>query len=178
MPTTELYSMFTEQILNALQYQGSSNDCGPYITATLLKAIQHLEIDPAELARQMNTPNRRGWKLVIRRFPNWATFPWGITDVLNANGMTAEWHICSTSTELTETLREDRLGLIISGTWQPLRSHVMLLVSWHYQKGWGFANTQKRIREIDWVDDINFQKQWRAMGRMRIEVKDLTRRTL
>ncbi len=176
MPATELSSRFTESILSALQYQGSSNDCGPYITTTLLNAIHNLGIDPAELAHQMNSPSRQGWKLVIRRIPNWATFPWGITDVLKAYGMAAEWHVCSTSTDLTETLRQDRLCLVISGTWRPLRSHVMLLVGWHYKKGWGFANTQMQNREIDWVNEKNFQKRWGAMGRIRIEVKDLTRR--
>ena len=86
MPTTQIISPHIDAILAALQHQGDSNDCGPYTTATILNALLDLNLDGSQLAQQMDKPVWRGPLIVIRRVPNWATFPWGIVDVMREHG--------------------------------------------------------------------------------------------
>jgi hypothetical protein len=153
-------------LLGALHFQGQSNDCGPFTTATVLKAIRGLALDPAELARKMEKPVWRGPVFVVRRVPNWATFPWGIADVLREYGMKTYWHFFASQKDLWEGLGQGLVLMPVIGSWKPLWAHVMTLVAWDPQKGWGFANTQYDHHDIHWVPEEVFQRQWRAMGHL------------
>ena len=65
-----IQSPFTPQLLDNLQYQGSSNDCGPYTTATVINAIRKQNLVGDDLAKQMNKPRWRGIFPIFRRIPN------------------------------------------------------------------------------------------------------------
>jgi hypothetical protein len=159
-------STHAAQLLAALQYQGQSNDCGPFTTATVLNALQGSHIDAKTLAQQMDRPVWRGPLFLVRRVPNWATFPWGIVDVLRQHGLEAHWRIFTPQQRLLEGLSRGDILMPMIGAWQPLWAHVMTLVAWDPVRGWGFANTQYSHHNIHWVPDQTFQRQWRALAHL------------
>jgi hypothetical protein len=176
MAMKTLMSPHRPALLASLQYQGSSNDCGPFTTATVLNFCKGLNINAAELAKEMNRPKWRGPILVIRRIPNWATFPWGIVDELRAHGLNAHWRFFSKAEDLHRGLERGDILMPVIGSWKPLWAHVMTLVIWDERLGWGFANTQRNDHAIDWFPDQRFQEQWKAMGRLLIAVRDVETR--
>jgi hypothetical protein len=165
-----LLSPRADNILASLQYQGSSNDCGPYTTATVINALRGLNIDALALADEMDRPVWRGPMFVVRRVPNWATFPWGMVDVFRSYGLKANWRFFTSQDHITKVISQGDVAMPIIGSWRPLWAHVMTLVAWDDEKGWGFANTQFSHHNITWLSDEKFQKQWRALGRLNIEV--------
>ncbi|MGE5222196.1 MAG: hypothetical protein ACM3PY_07150 [Omnitrophica WOR_2 bacterium] len=158
-------------ILGALQWQRRRNDCGPYTTATVMNALCGTRVDGALLARQMARPAWRGWFPVVRRIPNWATFPWGIADVLRRNGLDASWRFFASPEFLLYELCKGQVLMAVTGSWRPLWAHVMTLLASDPLKGWGFANTQRDDHQMEWVDNKIFVRQWRAMGNLLIGVK-------
>lgn len=172
MTAAPIESPHTSVFLASLQFQGTSNDCGPYTTATVLNALRGLDIRAADLAQQMNKPIWRGPLLVIRRIPNWATFPWGMVDVFRSYGLQASWHPFTPVQYLFETLGRGRVLMPMIGAWKPLWAHVMTLVAWDPLQGWGFANTQVEDHKIYWLSDKTFKTQWQAMGHLLVEVKN------
>jgi hypothetical protein len=169
-PTIPLHSRHQAALLASLYFQGQSNDCGPYTTATVLKAARGLQLDPAGLAEKMNRPVWRGPMVVVRRVPNWATFPWGIADVLSEHGLEAKWRFFASEMELWDGIQAGEILMPVVGAWRPLWAHVMSLVAYDPQLGWGFANTQYNHHNIHWLRNETFQHQWRAMARLLVRV--------
>jgi hypothetical protein len=166
-----IFSPYQERILNALQYQGERNDCGPFTTATVINALRELNLDALQLAEEMNKPVWRGIFYIVRRIPDWATFPWGMVDVFRSYSLSARWRPFATTHYLKEALGQGKVLMPILGEWRsPIWAHVMTLVVWDEAQGWGFANTQYRHHHIDWLPNEIFSRQWRAMGHLLIEV--------
>lgn len=165
-----LHSPHETSIINALQWQGSKNNCAPFTIATIVSAFSGLVIDGAILAEQMNKPAWRGIIPVIRRIPDWVTFPWGIVDVLHDYGFSAHWGIHYTTDYLRMSVQKGNLPITVTGSWQPLWAHVMTLLAWDPSGFWGFANTQMNEKKIDWKPEDQFIKPWNLYGRMCIEV--------
>ncbi len=166
-----IHSPHMPSLLAALQCQGQSNDCGPYTTATIINALLNRNLEAQELAQQMNQPIWRGPWFVVRRVPNWATFPWGIVDVLREHGLNASWRPFARTSYLIEALQRGVVLMPILGGWRPLWAHVMTLVAWNAEKGWGFANTQFPHHDVHWLNDAVFRRQWWAMAHLLIEVR-------
>jgi hypothetical protein len=169
---TAISSPHLFSILTALQWQGETNDCGPFTAATVLNALQGLNIKGDQLALQMNRPNMRGPLPLIRRIPNWATLPWGMVDVFQEFGIRASWRTFVSPRYLQEGLLSGRILMPIIGSWIPLWAHVMTLLAWDPSVGWGFANTQRNDHQMDWVSQDFFLRHWTAMGRLLIEVRE------
>lgn len=166
MSSKPIYSPHTEKILNALQYQGMTNNCGPFTTATILNALRGLEILGDQLALEMNRPVWRGPLFVVRRVENWATFPWGMADVMREHGLTSSWRLFTNPETLKEYLEQGRVLMPMIGEWKPLWAHVMTLVAWDPDKGWGFADTRYTHHDLTWESDERFRRYWRATGRL------------
>jgi hypothetical protein len=165
-------SPYTDQILENLQYQGRSNDCAPYTTATVVNTFRAKNLIGDELAKQMNKPQMRGVFLVIRRVPNWATFPWGIVDVLRENNFKARWWFRVPVSYLRPAIANGHILMPIVGEWRPKPwAHVKTLVAWDPQKGWGFADTQTSRKQISWHSDEGFQRKWKNYGRLLVEIE-------
>lgn len=162
----EIQSPHLHQVLSALQYQRGSNHCGPFTTATVINALCAERLDGARLAEEMNHPAWRGPFPVIRRIPNWATFPWGMVDVFRQHGLRASWQFLGNPKLLKEELPLGFVFMPVIGSWFPLWSHVITFLSWHPGRGWGFANTQSRRQELYWLIEDRFLAQWRAMGNL------------
>lgn len=167
-----VFSPYKDIILSSLEFQGYSNDCGPFTTATVLNALRGINIIPELLAREMDKPVWRGPLFIVRRVPRWATFPWGMVDIFNQYGLSANWRLFASKSYLRTAL-SDRLVLMpIIGSIIPLWAHVMSLVAWDESKGWGFANTQFTHQNIQWLSEEIFTKQWRTMANMIVEVNN------
>jgi hypothetical protein len=170
--TNLLKSQYTEKFLDNLQYQGSSNDCGPYTTATVINAMCGQKLVGDELAEAMNKPRMRGFLPVIRRIPNWATFPWGMLDIFRDYDLHGRWWFRVPLSYLKPALTAGHILMPIIGEFRPKPwAHVMTLVAWDPEKGWGFANTQYSHRRISWVPDPLFQERWNRYGRLLVEIE-------
>jgi hypothetical protein len=171
MMSDVITSPHSEDILNALQYQGSKNDCGPFTMATVINTFTNAGIEAEQLASQMNKPRWRGPLPVIRRIPNWATLPWGMVDVFQEYGLQASWRILASIAHLRDGIIQGDILMPILASYQPLWAHVMTLLAWDPSQGWGFANTQYQHHNLSWVNEETFAKQWKASGRILIKVK-------
>lgn len=60
-------------------YKQTANDCGPYNTAAVVRALKKEEVDSQTFAEEI------GWRL-----PNKYTLPWGLEEQLEENGITIE----------------------------------------------------------------------------------------
>lgn len=168
-----IFSPHKDEILNALQYQGKRNDCGPFTTTTVLNALQGLSLDPIQLSDEMDKPVWRGIVYVVRRVPNWATFPWGMVDIFRSYGLHAKWRLFATTQYLKESLPQAKVLMPIIGEWRPTAwAHVMSLVAYDDDQGWGFANTQHNHHNIDWFSNDIIMRRWKAMGHLLVEVEN------
>jgi hypothetical protein len=166
----QLLSPRSAILLEKVQYQGQSNDCGAYTSATVLNALLGLDLLGDDLANEMEKPVWRGPIYLIRKIPNSATLPWGMEDVFQSHGLDARWRFFSSETYLKNNLPLEKILMPIIGSWKPTWAHVMTLVAWDEDKGWGFANTQFSHHNIHWVNAEKFSKQWNAMARLLVEV--------
>ena len=170
--TDMIQSPYTNQILENLQFQGSSNDCGPYTTATVINALRGKNLIGDILAEQMNKPRWRGIIPTIRRVPNWSTFPWGMADVFKDFGLQARWWFRVPLSYLRPAIANGHILMPISGVWRPKAyAHVMTLVAWDSERGWGFANTQFNHHRISWVPHQEFHKNWNNYARLLVEIE-------
>jgi hypothetical protein len=166
-----LHSPHEATIINALQWQDATNNCAPYTIATIISAFSGSFIDGAWLATQMNKPAWRGIVPVIRRIPNWATFPWGMVDVLHEYGFQAHWRINSSTDYLRNSIQRGNVPIPVIVSWRPMWAHVMSLLAWDSAGRWGFANTQINDKNINWITDDYFMSHWKWSVRMLVEVK-------
>ncbi len=173
------------------QYQGETNDCGPTCAAIAANALLgEVRFQGAEVAREMNRPAFEARPLphvVVRRVPNWATFPWGITHYLGQHGIPARWRLLNPVETLGRNLREDRISIVMLG--QPLRrrgwryagwSHAKILFGHTPERGLLFVDPRyRRQPEADnpwarwglfWQKEREFLRLWRGLGRICIEV--------
>lgn len=170
MPT--IFSPYTDKILSALQYQGQRNDCGPFTTATVINALLGLNLDAIQLSDEMDKPVWRGIFYVVRRVPDWATFPWGMVDVFRSYGLDARWRLFAKTSYIKNTLSKGKVLMPIIGEWRPSPwAHVMSLVAWDEELGWGFANTQHNHHNIDWISNDLAARRWKAMGHLLVEIE-------
>lgn len=160
----------SEILLEKLQFQGLSNDCGAFTSATVLNALLGLDLKGDDLANEMEKPVWRGLIYLVRKIPNSATLPWGMEDVFQSYGLNARWRLFSNETYLKDTLPDEKVIMPIIGSWQPTWAHVMTLVAWDELQGWGFANTQYPHHNIHWLPAEKFTSQWKAMARLMVEV--------
>lgn len=167
---TRLTSPYTSALLEGLQVQNKRNDCGPCTVATAIRALTGQEVEGLQISREMNRPAWRGPLPVIRRIPNWATFPWGMVDVFRRYGLQASWRPFASTERLLSLLEGGCVLLPIIGGWRPPWVHVMTLVEYEPRHGWGFVNTQRPERCIYWLEDSTFRRQWLAMGRLLVQV--------
>ena len=155
-----IQSPYTSKILSSLQWQGYTNNCGPTTTATILNALRGLDLKAPDLAESMNKMVWRGPLPVVRRIPNSATLPWGMVDVFRSNGMKAYWNILTLTSHLYEGLARGHILMPMIASSKPVSAHVMTLVAWDPEKGWGFANTAYDEKEIFWESDPRFKSAW------------------
>ena len=168
-----ILSPYAPKVLLNLQCQGPTNNCGPYTTATIVNTFRQTRLDGGKLAEDMNNVAWRGILPVIRRLPNSATFPWGMVDVFLRHDLTASWSLFTSVEKLLTMLKAGSILMPVIGTWKPIYAHVMTLIAWDEEEGFGFANTQYPTKEIFWVPANTFVTQWKNMGNLLIRIKQV-----
>jgi len=166
----KIESPLSANVLAVHQHQGLRNDCAPIATAMAANALAGLGVDGFELAEQLNHVRWRGLWPVIRRIPNWATFPWGVVDALRDLGIRARWRLFKDKAWLLDRLDTDEVLITITGSLRPLWAHMMVLLAYDDQRGYGFANPAFPEALLYWLPAAQFEQRWRAFGRMAIEV--------
>jgi hypothetical protein len=154
------------------QPQGQTNDCAPFTVAIVINALTGENLSGARLAQEMNRVrlSPRGLPFpVIRRIPNWATFPWGIADELGRHGLRARWRLGASENDLLTALRENRVALPIVGSLAPLWAHVKILVAHEAARGWGFVDPAQPRAEVIWDSPQRFALLWGNWGHLLIE---------
>jgi len=191
-PTIPLFEpayRMTTPLYEYHSYQGDTNDCGPYSLCIVANALLgERRFDPRIVAEELNHPAVNPTPLphlIIRRIPNWATFPWGITDFLNRHGFNAEWHLRGTAERLLKNLRDNLATMVMIG--EPFRfekrkyagwGHVKVLYGYDPMYGYAFVDPGGmkdpsdpwESRGIFWQDETSFLRQWANLFRIYIEV--------
>ncbi|GAB4529054.1 MAG: hypothetical protein Fur0018_15390 [Anaerolineales bacterium] len=166
-----IVSPHLQALLKAHAHQGESNDCGPYTIAIVVNALQGTRLEPKEMSRRMNRPRRRGALLVVRRIPNWATFPWGAADALREHGLPARWRVFANQEALLHGLTSGEILLPIIGEWFPSPwAHIAILAAWDEYKGWGFVDPLTPAATLYWRPYEVFTRQWQAYLRLLVHI--------
>lgn len=179
-PHTALKSLaITPKLIQYHQPQGNTNDCAPFTVAMIINALRDTPaLDGAAVARSMNTPRLAFTPLpllIIRRIPNWATFPWGIVDELNRHGIRARWKFGGREDDLRRALAEERIPVPILGEiWNPQFSrwpwaHVKILAARDDERGYGFVDPASPRAEMVWQPPFLFERLWKTFGRLLVE---------
>jgi hypothetical protein len=173
------------------QFQGSSNDCGPSSLSIAANAmLGKVRFKAPRVAEEMNDVAFEPRPIphwVVRRVPDWATFPWGIVHYLRENNISARWSLFGTVEKLQANLQADLITIVIIGQpllfkkWRPAGwSHAKTLFGHIPAKGFLFVDSAHKPRPdrpgtwaehgLTWQDEKEFMKQWRSMLRIYIEV--------
>ncbi len=177
----ELAARHARPLDSYYQHQGDSNDCGPHVVAMAINFWRGTEeLDGHAVAQIMNRPRvQAAWfPLVIRRVPNWATFPWGIADMLRQHDIPARWRLYATEEHIQRALRENRLIMPMFG--EPFRRR-----DGHYS-GWShvalISGYDEATEEYIFVDSseyhaptrrprAEFLQLWGNLARLLVETK-------
>ena len=171
-------------------YQRKSSDCGPYTLSIVANALLDEErFEPDVVAQELNLPTVSGGPFprpIIRRIPNWATFPWGITDYLRQHGFRSDWRIRGSMERLLGNLREQVATMVMIG--EPFRFNEGKYIGWAhvkalygYESGVGLAFVDPgspknpddpwESKGIFWQDEESFLREWKNLFRIMIEVR-------
>lgn len=161
-------SIFCDQLVKAHLFQGKTNHCGPYSAAIVLKAFGK-PVDVDLLANSTVRWRRNKFIPIIRRIPNWATFPWGVVDILRENGFRASWRMLTSKEHLIKCLLQGIIVIVITGNYFPLWAHYSIFVSISEGKI-GLVDPATQETAISWVTEREFMLRWSKMGRIIIKV--------
>ena len=152
-------SAFNNRLVANHLYQAQSNNCGPFCTAMVINLIKGLHIDGNDLAQSMNHPRFNFFLPMIRRIPDYATFPWGITDSLAENGIISSWKFLNAYSDLSNFLPQKKILVILTATYKPLNGHYRILASLEEDRV-GFVDPAYPVNEIHYQQRASFLLEW------------------
>jgi hypothetical protein len=155
-----IISPYTDKLIMVHQYQAQSNNCGPFCAAMAINSIMDLHLDGSDLAKSMNHPRFNLFIPVIRRIPEYATFPWGITDVLWEYGIKSSWKFFNAFSNLTELLPENLMLILLTATYKPINAHYRILASLENEQI-GFVDPAYPVKEIHYQSRSSFLEEWK-----------------
>lgn len=166
------YSIYAEQLLSSHQFQGQTNDCGPFCAAMIMHGIKGTPVLGSQIADDLNQRASNELLPILNRIPNSATFPWGITRVFRRAGIEADWRPFYTTQRLIQDLQKNILPITIIGGYKPaFWAHYTLLVAYDPHEGWGFCDPAYDGQKITWHAHDDFLKLWKALGHLVVRVK-------
>jgi hypothetical protein len=163
-------SPFLNDLISFHQYQGKTNNCGPYSASIIVSALKKQILLGKSLSKYFDDyPVQLRFPFIFR-IPGWATFPWGIAAALKQYGIKSKWNLLVSTKDLISALSQ-KIVIVLTGSWFPLSGHYRILVAYDTDKGWGFVDPAVQENVISWQNDADFQTAWKAMGRSVITIK-------
>jgi hypothetical protein len=155
----KITSPYTDKLIQNHQFQAQSNNCGPFCAAMSINMIKGTHLDGNDLAASMNRPRFNIIFPIIRRIPDYATFPWGIVDTLGQNKINASWKFFYTFSDLSTLLPGTNLLIILTATYEPLNGHYRILVSLEDDQI-GFIDPAYPVNGIHYQPRPSFLLEW------------------
>jgi hypothetical protein len=165
-----IQSQYTSRLLEQHQFQGQSNDCGPYCASMILNSFTNYRMPANILASELNRIHWKGIWPVFYRIPNWATFPWSVARLLKDSGLNARWKIFTNPDYLLANL-QTLVFIVLLGNYLPLWAHYKILTAFDPYRGWGFVDPGDRKPGISWQNNTDFICHWNKFGGSIVEVK-------
>ena len=157
-------SPYLEQFYSHHQFQGLSNNCGPFCAAAAMNILKQKQIMGADLGRTMERIEWKNKLPVIRRIRNWATFPWGIQDILQEEKIPARWMLFQNTKKLLQMLPQENILIVLIGNYFPAWAHYKILGAFDPKCGFGFIDSAFRDGELHWDTAMYFKKYWGHYG--------------
>lgn len=161
---------YFKQLQAAHQYQGKTNNCGPYCAAITAKALGFEQAKGIEFTNSLNPIRWKGILPIFQRIPSSATMPWGTTHLLNILQLRTRWRPFATERDLLESLQESIMQIIVIGEWRPTWAHYMVFAAYDALLGYGFIDPANKSAELHWYAPAEFIKLWSKYGRILIMV--------
>jgi hypothetical protein len=146
------------------QYQGQdTNDCGAFSAAIVSNAIlNNHRFDGYAVAREMEKlviASQPLPHIMIRKIPNWATLPWGISGYLKDKGTPARLKWFGHTEDLLRNIRGDRPTIVLLG--EPFLHVGWKFAGWAHAKVlYGFEPTGPRPERGFYFVDPGYPKNW------------------
>lgn len=140
------------------EYQGDTNDCGPYSATIAANALAgYRRYNPAEVAEEMRF-----------RFPQGATPPWAIVWWLRQQGLDTYTRVWSDYGHMWTALGRNQIPIVMVGAWWPFWLHWKVISK----------ATDRRVFSVDpgitaaevSEEYSDFTEVWKPFGCVMIEV--------
>ena len=152
-------SPFLKNLSQNHQFQGQTNNCGPFCTAMVINTIHDSQLTGQQVAEKLNDPRQKPWYQPLRRIPDSATFPWGITAYLADHGINAQWRMFVPIIQLADYLNQGKLIIILTASIPHFSAHYRILVSIETQM-LGFVDPAWSDGEIQYQPKEKFLTGW------------------
>ncbi len=157
-----------EEICSYHQFQGDTNDCGPFAVAMAVSMLRQTPryADGKSVARWMNRYP------LLARVPGWATFPWGMAWFVRRKfGIPAKLSIFAKEESLQENVERGRITIVVMG-WRPrrwtLQAHFALLYG--YDAKAVTLLDSANLHCLTTMGMEEFLRKWRFLGRIMVTI--------
>lgn len=171
------------------QYQGeNTNDCAAFCISIVANAfLKEARFEGSAVAREMEKltlVTRPIPHVTIRKLPNWATLPWGISGYLQSKDIPTKLHWFASTDRLLQNIQEDRFTIVIVGDLLKGWAHAKVLygheptgpqpergyyfVDPGYPKEW---SRPQHPRGVFWQQEDEFRQQWNNLFRILVDLR-------
>ena len=166
-------SPFIDKLIDSHQYQGHSNDCGPYSISIVLNALNISKISGTSISKSLSGISWKGIIPTFYRFPNGGTFPWSIAKVFREYNLYCKWSVFNTRDEIINQLCNNSIVLLLIGQIYPIWAHYVICVAYSMENGFGFVDPGSSSNNVVWVSEQNFMSYWKTYACSKIIIKDI-----
>ena len=147
------------------QYQGQTNNCGPYTIATILPLFGFEGISGDYLAKHFNQLASINGRYFPGRIGGSATFPFGLVRVLKHYHIYAQWEIFYNRNLLISRIPTNKLQIVLLSDIFKMHAHYLIIVAYDEKLGMGFIDPAFPNSAIHWIIEDTFRRKWGQLGR-------------
>ena len=138
---------------------------------------------PLTLAKEAGLFKKHGLDVTLRKIPQWAALPWGVSGYLQSQHIPAKLNWLASVDHLLRNIREERLTIVILGDLLKGWGHAKVLYGYEPagpqpQQGFyfvdpGYPKEYSRPHQplgVFWQDENEFKQQWNSLFRILIEI--------
>jgi len=173
MMTNIIYSPFYSELINSYQYQGLTNDCGPFSISIILQALKVSKITGTDLSKDMKGLHWNGIYPNIYRLRNGATFPWGILKILRKYNLHCKYYVFTSEEKIIRYMKEKNIVILLVGKLFPLWAHYMIFGKYSALKGYGFIDPGNNKNKISWIIKDDLKNIWKTYAYSCIVITDI-----